>query len=119
MRASVPWIGLAAIAAMFLLPFLDARGLFDGPHTIRRRPAGRCAPTAPTPGPPATSAPAGWRRPYASRSYPYDPCRRPHPSASGWNSPGSSGRPCPGGGDGRDRPPGGLAGPARPWRAGR
>jgi hypothetical protein len=38
MRTSVPWIGLAAIAAMFLLPFLDARGLFDGPHTIRRRP---------------------------------------------------------------------------------
>lgn len=23
---------------MFLLPLLDARGLFDGPHTIRRRP---------------------------------------------------------------------------------
>ena len=38
MRASVPWIGLAAIAAMFLLPFLDARGLFDGPHIIRRPP---------------------------------------------------------------------------------
>ena len=38
MRASVPWIGLAAIAAMFVLPFLDARGLFDGPRTLRRRP---------------------------------------------------------------------------------
>jgi hypothetical protein len=38
MRSAVPWIGLAAVAAMFLLPFLDARGLFDGPRTIRRRP---------------------------------------------------------------------------------
>jgi hypothetical protein len=38
MRASVPWIGLAAIAAMFLLPWLDARGLFDGPTIVRRRP---------------------------------------------------------------------------------
>jgi hypothetical protein len=38
MRNSVPWIGLAAIAAMFLLPFLDARGLFDGPRIVRRRP---------------------------------------------------------------------------------
>jgi hypothetical protein len=38
MRSAVPWIGLAAIAAMFLLPWLDARGLLDGPRTIRRRP---------------------------------------------------------------------------------
>ena len=38
MRTPVPWIGLAAIACMFLLPLLDARGIFDGPHTIRRRP---------------------------------------------------------------------------------
>jgi hypothetical protein len=29
---------MAAIAAMFLLPWLDARGLLDGPRTIRRRP---------------------------------------------------------------------------------
>ena len=27
MRNPIPWIGLAAIAAMFLLPWLDARGL--------------------------------------------------------------------------------------------
>jgi hypothetical protein len=38
MRTPIPWIGLAAIACMFLLPLLDARGLLDGPHTIRRRP---------------------------------------------------------------------------------
>jgi hypothetical protein len=38
MRTPVPWIGLAAIAAMFLLPWLDARGLLDGPRSIRHRP---------------------------------------------------------------------------------
>jgi hypothetical protein len=38
MRTPVPWIGLAALACMFLLPWLDARGIFDGPHTIRHRP---------------------------------------------------------------------------------
>jgi hypothetical protein len=38
MRTPIPWIGLAAIAAMFLLSLLDARGLFDGPRVIRRRP---------------------------------------------------------------------------------
>jgi len=38
MRSPVPWIGMAAIAAMFVLPFLDARGLFDGPSIVRRRP---------------------------------------------------------------------------------
>jgi hypothetical protein len=34
----VPWIALAAVAAMFVLPWLDARGLLDGPGTIRHRP---------------------------------------------------------------------------------
>jgi hypothetical protein len=38
LRSPVPWIGLAAIAAMFLLPWLDARGLFGGPRVVRRRP---------------------------------------------------------------------------------
>jgi hypothetical protein len=38
MHAPVPWIALAAIAAMFVLPWLDARGLLDGPRTIRHRP---------------------------------------------------------------------------------
>ncbi len=38
MHAPVPWIALAAIAAMFVLPWLDARGLFDGPRTVRHRP---------------------------------------------------------------------------------
>jgi hypothetical protein len=38
MSNPVPWIALAAIAAMFVLPSLDARGLFDGPRTIRHRP---------------------------------------------------------------------------------
>ena len=34
----VPWVALAAVAAMFVLPWLDARGLFDGPREIRHRP---------------------------------------------------------------------------------
>ena len=38
MSTPIPWIGLAAIAAMFVLPWLDARGLLDGPRTIRHRP---------------------------------------------------------------------------------
>ena len=38
MHTPVPWIGLAAIVAMFLLPWLEARGLLDGPRTIRHRP---------------------------------------------------------------------------------
>jgi hypothetical protein len=38
MHTPVPWIAMAAIAAMFLLPWLDARGLLDGPRTIRHRP---------------------------------------------------------------------------------
>ena len=33
----VPWIGLAAIAAMFLIPFLPS-WLFEGPRTIRHWP---------------------------------------------------------------------------------
>ena len=38
MSTPVPWIALAAVAAMFVLPWLDARGLFDGPRTVRHRP---------------------------------------------------------------------------------
>jgi hypothetical protein len=38
MSTPVPWIALAALAAMFVLPWLDARGLLDGPRTIRHRP---------------------------------------------------------------------------------
>jgi hypothetical protein len=38
MHSPVRWIGLAAIAAMFLLERLDARGLLDGARTIRRWP---------------------------------------------------------------------------------
>jgi hypothetical protein len=38
MRTPVPWMALAAIAAMFVLPWLDARGLIDGPREIRHRP---------------------------------------------------------------------------------
>lgn len=37
MNGATPWLGLAALAAMFLLPYLPA-WLFEGPRTIRHRP---------------------------------------------------------------------------------
>jgi hypothetical protein len=37
MSHPVPWIGLVAIVAMFVLPMLPA-WLFEGPRTIRRYP---------------------------------------------------------------------------------
>jgi hypothetical protein len=36
-HAPTPWIGLAALAAMFVIPFLPT-WLFEGPRTIRHRP---------------------------------------------------------------------------------
>jgi hypothetical protein len=46
-HAPVPWVGLVAVVAMFVLPWLDARGLFDGRRTVRHRPrrevCGDCA----------------------------------------------------------------------------
>src|SRR6266540_1999979 len=60
MHTSLPLAGLLAIAAMFVLPWLDARGLFDGPRTCRPRPRRHvCADCAEpwTPG----HACAGWQ----------------------------------------------------------
>jgi hypothetical protein len=36
-NAPTPWIGLAALVAMFALPFLPT-WLFEGPRTVRHRP---------------------------------------------------------------------------------
>jgi hypothetical protein len=36
-HAPTPWIGLAALLAMFVLPFVPG-WLFEGPRTIRHRP---------------------------------------------------------------------------------
>jgi hypothetical protein len=36
-HAPTPWIGLAAVVAMFVLPFLPA-WLFEGPRTVKRYP---------------------------------------------------------------------------------
>ena len=36
LEAPIPWIGLAALAAMFLLPHVDR--LFQGPRTIKHWP---------------------------------------------------------------------------------
>ena len=37
LQVDTPWIGLAALAAMFAIPFLP-NWLFEGPRTIRHRP---------------------------------------------------------------------------------
>ena len=36
-HAPTPWLGLAALAAMFLLPFVP-HWLFEGPRTVKHRP---------------------------------------------------------------------------------
>jgi hypothetical protein len=50
-----PWVGLAALLAMFVLPFVPD-WLFEGPRTIRHGRAGMSAATATPPGPRGTSA---------------------------------------------------------------
>jgi hypothetical protein len=42
MHTPAPWIAMAAIAAMFLLPWLDARGLLDGPRSVPCTRGGCC-----------------------------------------------------------------------------
>jgi hypothetical protein len=37
LQIETPWIGLAALVAMFVIPFLPA-WLFEGPRTVRHRP---------------------------------------------------------------------------------
>jgi hypothetical protein len=37
MHANTPWIGLLALVAMFVLPYLP-RWLFEGPRTIKHHP---------------------------------------------------------------------------------
>jgi hypothetical protein len=58
----VPWIALAALAAMFLLPWLDARGLFDGPRTVRHRPRRHVCAECAEPWAPGHAC-AGWQAP--------------------------------------------------------
>jgi hypothetical protein len=36
-QVDTPWVGLAALVAMFVIPFLP-NWLFEGPRTIRHRP---------------------------------------------------------------------------------
>jgi hypothetical protein len=36
-HVETPWVGLAALGAMFVIPFLPS-WLFEGPRTIRHRP---------------------------------------------------------------------------------
>jgi hypothetical protein len=74
-HAPIPWLGLAALAAMFLLPFLPS-GLFEGPRTVKHRPLRHicgdcnapwtgdhvCAPELVEAGPPAQSLRGELRR---------------------------------------------------------
>ncbi len=60
MHAPVPWIALAALAAMFVLPWLDARGLLDGPHEIRHRPRRQVCADCAEPWQPGHAC-AGWQ----------------------------------------------------------
>jgi hypothetical protein len=62
MHAPVPWIALATIAAMFVLPWLDSRGLLDGPHTIRHRPRRHVCADCAEPWQPGHAC-AGWQAP--------------------------------------------------------
>jgi hypothetical protein len=65
MHAPVPWIALAAIAAMSVLPWLDARGLLDGPNTVRHRPRRHVCADCAEPWAPGHAC-AGWQ-PVAGR----------------------------------------------------
>jgi hypothetical protein len=58
----VPWIALAALAAMFVLPWLDARGLFEGPRTVRHRPRREVCADCAEPWAPGHAC-AGWQAP--------------------------------------------------------
>jgi len=78
MNAPVPWIALAAVAAMFLLPWLDARGLLDGPRTIRHRPRRQLCADCQAPWTSDHQC-AGW--PEAAAGEPVVPLRPEPPSA--------------------------------------
>jgi len=62
MHAPVPWVALAALVAMFVLPWLDARGLFDGPREIRHRPRRHVCADCAEPWVPGHQC-AGWQAP--------------------------------------------------------
>jgi hypothetical protein len=62
MHAPVPWIALAALAAMFVLPWLDSRGLLDGPRTVRHRPRRHVCAECTEPWQPGHAC-AGWQAP--------------------------------------------------------
>jgi hypothetical protein len=77
MPTAVPWIGLAAIVAMFLLPWLEARGLLEGPRTIRHRPRRHVCADCGAPWSPGHQC-AGWAE--AAVGEPVVPLRPPPPS---------------------------------------
>jgi hypothetical protein len=78
MPSPIPWIGLAAIGAMFLLPWLDARGVLDGPRTVRRRPPRQVCADCQAPWTSGHQC-AGW--PQAATDEPVVPLRPEQPPA--------------------------------------
>jgi hypothetical protein len=80
MHTPVPWIALAAVAAMFVLPWLDARGLFDGPRTVRHRPRRHVCAGCAKPWQPGHQC-AGWLE--AARREPVVPLTPPAPRVRG------------------------------------
>ena len=96
MHAPVPWIALAAIAAMFVLPWLDARGLLDGPHEIRHRPRRHVCADCAEPWAPGHAC-AGWqvpagREPVVPLGAPELPARTSPPVRVDLTRPGRPGR---------------------------
>jgi hypothetical protein len=80
MSTPVPWIALAAVAAMFVLPWLDARGLFDGPRIICRRPRREVCADCAEPWTPGHQC-VGWQA--AAVREPLVPLRPVEPPAAG------------------------------------
>lgn len=56
--SSIPWVGLAALAAMFVLPLLP-NWLFEGPRTSKHWPRRHICGDCGAPGPTTTPAPLG------------------------------------------------------------
>jgi hypothetical protein len=80
MHTPLPWVALAAIALMFVLPWLDALGLFNGPSTIRRRPRREICADCEAPWMPGHQC-AGWQA--AAVREPLVPLRPVEPPAAG------------------------------------
>jgi hypothetical protein len=83
MNNPVPWIALAAVAAMFVLPWLDAHGLLDGPHLIRHRPRRHVCADCAEPWQPGHQCTAWLKAARREPVVPLDPVEPPAPRVCG------------------------------------